>query len=444
MFFRLKGSVMRRADIVVGLGFGDEGKGSWVDHLVRTHGAKTVVRFNGGAQAGHQVQTVDGREHIFAQFGSGTFVPRTETLLSRFMLVEPEALFKEASVLQQKGITSPLSLISISENAPVVTPFNRLLNRIAEQYRGNDRHGSCGFGIGVTQADIETLGERALYVRDLKRDGGLAKMRDLQSLKCEDAKRYHSNDTAALISELGKLDLDFYADLFLRFYHQVRVISEEECHEVIRDQDTVFEGAQGVLLDQCYGFFPHCTRSNCTFKNALTLLEEAEFAGVVSKVGLLRAYGTRHGAGPFVTEDSTLNVPPCHNHYNDWQGKFRVGWFDAVTARYALELVGSVNVLAISNLDRLYMQDRLKIAVAYEGNESEFFNRNSIHIIDCNYQRLTERTAALGTVTPVYENVDGFSSSEDRALIDYLETLETVLGCSINAYSTSSYQKCYR
>lgn len=186
---------MTRADLVIGLGFGDEGKGSWVDHLVRAHGARLVVRFNGGAQAGHQVITGDGRSHIFAQFGSGTFVPGTETLLSRFMLVEPQALLKEATVLQQKQVEHPLGLISVSEDAPVVGPYNRLLNRITEQYRGNSRHGSCGFGIGTTQQDVETLGERALYVRDLKHDGGLDKMRDLLTLKMTEAVRYESSST---------------------------------------------------------------------------------------------------------------------------------------------------------------------------------------------------------------------------------------------------------
>ena len=436
--------VMNRADIVIGLGFGDEGKGSWVDHLVRQHGARTVIRFNGGAQAGHQVVTADGRSHIFAQFGSGMFVSGTDTLLSRFMLVEPEAILKEASVLQSKGIENPMSRLIISENAPVVGPYNRLLNRIAECYRGDSRHGSCGFGIGVTQQDVETLGDQALYMRDLKYDGGLRKMQYLLKLKCQQSAEYADARTEALIHRMQSIDLPHYADLFLRVYHQAQVISEEECGDIIRDGSSVFEGAQGVLLDQCYGFFPHCTRSHCTFRNALTLLNEAGFDGLVAKTGLLRAYGTRHGAGPFPTEDGRLEVPPCHNHFNDWQGDFRVGWFDGVLARFSLEVAGSVDVLGITNLDRLSGKGELKIATAYEGTRATSPDGRNLAVIEGDLDLLKERTAAMQTLTPRYQIVPGFHHTEGEAPEEYLHALAEIVGHSIDAYSTSPHQKRYQ
>ena len=131
---------MTHAYVCIGLGFGDEGKGSWVDHLVRKHEIRYVVRFNGGAQAAHHVVTPDGRMHVFAQFGSGSLVPGTKTMLSRFMLFEPLAFLSEASALEHIGVLNPMEGVIISENAPVITPFNQLLNQIREISRGLSRH----------------------------------------------------------------------------------------------------------------------------------------------------------------------------------------------------------------------------------------------------------------------------------------------------------------
>lgn len=437
---------MPRAQIVIGLAYGDEGKGAWVDHLVRTHGVKRVVRFNGGAQAGHQVHTHDGRAHIFAQLGAGMFAPEVETMLSRYMLIEPEALLTEAAQLEEKQVANALDRLIVSENAPVITPMNRLLNRILEASRGNARHGSCGFGIGLTQADVETLGAEALYVRDLRRDGGREKLRQLFALKLETLLNIDTSASPQLAQNFKDIDLEYYADLFLRFYHRVRVVSEEEFLGEIRDFDTVFEGAQGVLLDQYCGFFPHVTRSTCTFENALTLLKDAAFTGETTRIGLLRGYSTRHGAGPFVTEDKRLCLPPCHNHTNDWQGHFRLGWFDAVSARYAIEASGGVDQLAITNLDRMEGLARVKIATAYESNEElKFIGRTRIPIIAPDHTLLTQRSTELLRVSPRYQELTGWRRDDDVALNAYLEALETELGTRIHAYSKDlSHHKIYR
>ena len=122
----------RRAIIVIGLGFGDCGKGTIVDHLTRAPGAHTVVRFNGGPQAGHNVVLPDGRHHTFSQFGSGTFVGGVQTLLSRFMLVEPYALLNEANHLVQSGVPDPLDRLWIDKRCAVITPAHQAANRLRE------------------------------------------------------------------------------------------------------------------------------------------------------------------------------------------------------------------------------------------------------------------------------------------------------------------------
>jgi adenylosuccinate synthase len=136
---------------------------------------------------------------------------------------------------------------------------------------------------------------------------------------------------------------------------QISVVSERSALQTIRDsRAVVFEGAQGVLLDENYGFHPHTTWSTTTFANADALLDSAGFSGERTRLGVLRGYFTRHGPGPFVTEDAAL-LEKLHEPHNDavgWQGGFRVGPFDAVAARYALAIAGGVDGIALTHLDR--------------------------------------------------------------------------------------------
>lgn len=201
---------------------------------------------------------------------------------------------------------------------------------------------------------------------------------------------------------------------FREFVETVNVVSDEEFNTLIRANDTVFEGAQGVLLDQLYGFFPHCTRSKCTFENAETLLREAGFEGQTTRVGLLRGYGTRHGAGPLMTEDTNLRIAPCHNQTNPWQGNFRSGWFDAVAARYALSAVGGVDLLAITNLDRMCGLPNIKVGVQYTNTNPRFVSERRITPLPFDKPLLTERSHALNRVQPIY---DDFGPLEDPATL---------------------------
>src|SRR4051794_37158626 len=142
----------RGAIILSGLGYGDEGKGTWTDFLARTMPVHTVVRFNGGAQAGHNVVTPDGRHHTFAQFGSGTFVRGVNSHLSRFMLLNPIRLLQEADELRVLGVPDALARLSVDRRALLTTPFQVAANRLKELARGDARHGSCGMGIGETMS----------------------------------------------------------------------------------------------------------------------------------------------------------------------------------------------------------------------------------------------------------------------------------------------------
>lgn len=432
--------------IVTGMAFGDEGKGSWVDHLCRLHNIKTVVRFNGGAQALHHVTTPEGVTHGFSQFGSHSFLPGAKTLLSRFMLIEPITLLREAGELQQKGVHSPLRTLFISAKAPIIPYSNVLLNRAMESFRGAERHGSCGLGIGLTQRDVELFGDQALYAGDLQKPlvTLVEKLQFLHGRAVTEVAEWESTASASFVRELRQFDVEQYAKLLQDFAARVRIIPEAAFLSIIRRERCVFEGAQGVLLDQWQGFFPHCTRSTTTTANALELLSDAGSTREVFRYGLFRAYGTRHGAGPFVTE-ADVPVAPCDNSLGEWQGVFRHGWFDVVAARYALQL-SPVDGVVLTNLDRLDRLDLLQVATSYQGMSSQFYDHsNEVLRPVSGYEVSKERTKELFVTTPQYQSFRGWKSGSDATQEEYIRAVESMIAAPIVALSRrKDHKKIYR
>jgi adenylosuccinate synthase len=148
-----------------------------------------------------------------------------------------------------------------------------------------------------------------------------------------------------------------------------------------------------------------------------------------------------------VTEDNSLPIPSCHNGQNEWQGAFRIGWFDAVAARYALEAVGGVDTLAITNLDRMRALRRLKVAIRYSGTDERFFSREGdrMFVQDNDLKLLAERTGTMQSLVPVYHETPGFGVNTERGVEKYLDTLALLLGHQVRAYSESiDHRKVYR
>ncbi len=340
--------------VVCGLGFGDEGKGSVVDFLCRPRRpdpARAVIRFNGGAQAGHNVLTADGRHHTFAQFGSGCFTPGVRTHLSRFVLVDPLALAAEAGGLAAAGVPDALARLTVDRDALLVTPYHRAANQARETARGRDRHGSCGMGIGETARYALAWPGDAPRVADCAAPRTLA--RSLARLRDQ------------LSDELGPLGgppAEDLCDAYRAFADRVPLVDGGYLRRLLREGPAVFEGAQGVLLDEWRGFHPFTTWSTTTFGNAEALLAEAGETAV--RLGVVRCYLTRHGPGPFVTEDPTLELPEPHNGTGAWQGVFRAGHPDAVALRYAVEVAGGVDGVALTHLD-VAARHRLRLCQAY-------------------------------------------------------------------------------
>ena len=364
-----------RAIAVVGLGAGDEGKGASVDALVRRLGLGLVVRHNGGPQAAHHVVREDGVVHCFAQFGAGTLVPGVRTHLSRFMLVEPLGLAREAAALGRIGVAAALQRVTIDGACAVVTPFHRLYGRMQELARGTGRHGSCGLGVGAAYVDAHNPRLPTLRFAELLGpvEALRGKLRLIQLVKLDQAEQLaDAQPEAGLAPLLDELRCGDLIGELLAAYRSiagaVTVDDGEMLRAVLRDrpETVIFEGAQGALLDAEHGFWPHVTPSRTGFAQADVLLAEAGAAPAL-RLGVLRAYATRHGPGPLVSESAGLlaRLPEPHNPPGPWQGPMRVGCFDLVAARHALALVEGVDGLALTCLDRLAGLGELAVCAAY-------------------------------------------------------------------------------
>jgi adenylosuccinate synthase len=342
-----------RAILVAGLFFGDEGKGSIVDSLVREMNAKLVVRYNGGPQAAHHVVTQDGKEHCFSQFGSGTLAG-AHTYLSRFMVIEPLALFREAAHLETLGIYRPCDLLTIHPDAPIITPYHSAMNKLREISRGSNRHGSCGRGIGELAMDIATHRE-ILTAKDIWRDKITITLEIANNIQdkflneCVSLNFPDNEETESLLEILSSPTITWLKRIWASTDLKLQIREELPYAETV-----VFEGAQGVLLDEKYGFYPHTTWSNITYENAYSILREATNASYeVTRIGVTRCYATRHGNGPFPTEDpGIVRAINEHNIRGNWQGDFRLGHLDLVLLKYAIEVLGGIDFIALTCLDQ--------------------------------------------------------------------------------------------
>jgi adenylosuccinate synthase len=350
---------------VLGLGFGDCGKGHFVNALTRKWGAHTVVRFCGGAQAGHHVATSEGLHHTFSQFGAGTLVAGTRTLLLDPMIVHPTGLLVEAEALGKIGAGDALSRLKIDGRCRLTTPFHQAAGRLREWLRGDHAHGTCGVGVGETvRHALEHPGQELRY-QDLISGSGspaMAAVDKLQSIRetlfTELRSRFPASNHQEVEMELRVFEDENLAGRWLNLVRalvrQCPPASEDEIADLLRQPGCVlFEGAQGVLLDEWRGFHPHTTWSSTTADALDEAVAGFHLPSPIEHYGVLRTYPTRHGIGPFPTGDESLAnlLPEPDNLSEGWQGRFRRGHPDAVMLRYAIEAAGDLSGLLVSHLD---------------------------------------------------------------------------------------------
>lgn len=333
-----------KAQIVVDLGFGDSGKGTTVDFLATKK--SLVVKYCGGPQNAHNVIN-EGRHHCFSQFGSGTF-KGAGTFISKYCYVDPIALFNEAAHLEELGIEWD-RLLAIDGECLIVTPYHAAINQAREYVRTN-KHGSCGRGINETVRYAELFPSDALRVEDFMNE-------KVALLKIGLLKQYALDEVYSLGILNNKEIWELVNTRLEEYYEQCKEIADyislpSNTKWLMNREHLVFEGSQGVLLDQDFGFFPHVTRSYTTDRNARELLKEYDYKGDIETIGVIRTYMTRHGYGPFVTE-ADLDLPEEFNKKGTWQGDFRVGYLDLPAIKYAIRCCKQIDYLSVTHMDRM-------------------------------------------------------------------------------------------
>ncbi len=414
--------------IIAGLGFGDETKGMTMGCLTNQFGIHTIV-LGGAAQRGHH-----RNGHTFCQFGSGMFTPDVFTHLPKRFIVHPQEMFREERELQQRGVTDAFDRMAIHRDALVISPYQQAANRLREISLGPNSHGSVGRGVRDTRSDYLELGDRVLFARDLA-DPVVTrrKLKFLRDLKLEQFREViaKANRVQAIKDQLWVFRPDIlegHVELFRNLSRRVQIVDDSWLEARLNQPGIVgFEGGQGVLLDEDFGFSPHVTWSRTGFTDPLEMLEGYE--GEIVRLGLLRTYLTRHGKGPFVTEEASLNeyLPEPNNPPGQFTGPFRVGYLDLVALRYALEVTNGADFLGLSHLDRLTDLPEWRVCEAYSCNapdRDQYFTIKNGLVTAIKVQNpldlaARERlTQLLFQCKPVYETIP---RTDEAAYLAYIE-----------------------
>lgn len=337
---------------VIGLGFGDEGKGLFTDYLCSQSENPLVIRFSGGQQAGHTVVR-NGIRHVFSNFCAGT-LQGAPSYFSRFCTIDPIGIVNELAVLLDKGVEP---LLFIDANCPVTTPYD------VDYNQNNNKHGSCGVGVGDTINREEhyyslTFGD-LFYPWVLK-----TKLRLIQQF-------YYC------VEEAGLSDFLECCDIITHSSH----IQKTHSFPQNNYSDLIFEGSQGLLLDKNYGFFPHVTRANTGPQNVLSLLGHQDLEVYL----ISRAYQTRHGDGPLSNQSLPHNIGknPCEtNITNQYQGPLRYALLDVSLLEYAINKDDYLRItenkaLVLTCLDQIKNEYRFTYqnVIIYCKNENEFVSK---------------------------------------------------------------------
>jgi len=409
---------------VVGLQWGDEGKGKIVDYLSRKH--DVIVRCQGGSNAGHTV-VIDAEKYALHLVPSGILTPGKMNVIANGVVIDPVMLVKEIEDLRSRGVTVSDNLL-ISDRAHVVFNYHRALDQAQEAGRsGEQKIGTTGRGIGPAYADK--------YSRSGFRMGDLL------------GGDFYQSVLKPRIVEANRLLKEYFAAPEVPVDETIAEVrnAAEALRANVTDtaaalrgflragRKVLFEGAQGALLDIDYGTYPYVTSSNTTSAGIPT--GTGLPPQVVGKVlGVLKAYTTRVGTGPFPTEltDATGELlRERGGEYGATTGRpRRCGWFDLVAARQGVAINGCTSI-ALTKLDVLDGFDRIRICVAYELDGRKV-------------EHMPAGARDLGRVKPVYEEVAGWKGSAAQArhfedlpkkAQSYVARIEKLVGCPITMVS---------
>lgn len=411
---------MRKIYIVTDLGPGDGGKGGVVHKISHMMRAGTILKA-GGAQGSHGVHTSAGERFAFSQWGCGTF-EGVRTHLTPRMVMAPESLLNEANDLRYRmGVHDPFGLLTVDAMCLCATPYHGIASRLKELARGCKPRGTIGSGVGDAVRDAVLHPDDVIRARDLSHPGLRDRLAAIRDRKRNELTMILERDILPCDQTLAQeefllLDDPGFLDHVTHVFREVaRRIEFAELETVLaRDGVAVLETSHGVLTDNHYGFHPHTSaiRTLPGFNQAM--LREAGYEGETVNIGVCRAYGIRHGAGPMPTADSVMAerlLPGSNKQENRYQGKVRVGAMDFVLLRYALEVSGgsaAFDGLAITWFDQIIANGAWNVCDRYLGTDDTtlFTPAGTIKVYDgpnrdAHQQRLGE---ALSRCQPQIES----------------------------------------
>lgn len=415
-------------DLLLGLQWGDEGKGKIVDVLTKNY--DIIARFQGGPNAGHTLE-FDGIKHVLRTIPSGIFHKTAMNVIGNGVVIDPVVFIKELEGLDKYNLDYRKNLI-ISRKAHIIIPTHRLLDAASEASKGKAKIGSTLKGIGPTYMD--KTGRNGIRIGDLEFENWQDKYRALAD-KHEAMIDFYDADVQY---DLADLEAEFFAAVetlkTLTF-----IDSEEYLHQAQKVGKTILaEGAQGSLLDIDFGTYPFVTSSNTTAAGACTGLGVPPNK-VKDVFGIFKAYTTRVGSGPFPTElfdEVGEKMAKIGNEVGAVTGRARrCGWLDLVALKYAVQVNG-VTQLIMMKADVLSGFDTLKICTAYN------YKGETIHHFPYNIE--------AENVTPIYTEMKGWKadltkmddiSQLPQTLNDYIDFLEKELEVPIKIVSVGPDRK---
>jgi adenylosuccinate synthase len=410
----------RHCVVVVGAQWGDEGKGKIVDVLAER--ADIVVRYQGGANAGHTV--VKGDDHfVLHQIPSGILHPDTRCLIGNGVVLDPETLLGEIEALERRGVKMNRRLV-VSHHAHLVLPYHKLLDQATERHQ---KIGTTGRGIGPTYED--KIGRRGIRLSDLM------DLADARSLVADRVER--ANQMLKLLGAPEPASVADHQEWLERLAPRLLPLAGDVgrlTYDALREgRQVLLEGAQGALLDVDHGTYPFVTSSNTTAGGAAVGTGIGPTA-IDAVCGVVKAYTTRVGNGPLPTEaaaEAGETLRSLGAEYGATTGRpRRCGWFDGVVVRYAARING-ITDLAVTKLDVLDTMDRIPVCVGYR-------------LGDERVDDMPAATRELERVEPVYESLEGWcrSTGEARRLADlppqaraYLDRIEDLIQVPIRYVS---------
>ena len=411
--------------VVIGSQWGDEGKGKIVDWLAEQSGG--VVRFQGGHNAGHTL-VVGGKKTILRLIPSGILHEKLDCFIGSGVVVSPEALLGEIDELIAAGVKNVEGRLKIAPTATLILPYHIALDQAREASKGDKKIGTTGRGIGPAYED--KVARRAVRVVDLFDDEKLAeKVRANVELYNVQLKHLHHAAPVSFDEIMAKIN-GFKARILPMIHDVARTLYEKNAN----GERLLFEGAQGTLLDIDYGTYPFVTSSNCSAGAA------AAGAGVPPHMlqyvlGIVKAYTTRVGSGPFPTElfdEVGAGLAQRGNEFGSVTGRpRRCGWFDAAALKRSIQING-ITGMCITKLDVMDGIEEIKICTGYE------FEGKTIDILPFGAD-------AVAKCKPVYETLPGWKEStfgvkEYDALPEnakrYLKRIEEVCGAPVAIIST--------